>query len=67
MSLKNSADKDGKAFSLANRKYIGSKRELADRIPGARLVVVAEAGHQPFQEAPEEYNRLLADFWESLA
>jgi pimeloyl-ACP methyl ester carboxylesterase len=41
-------------------------RELADRIPGARLVVVPEAGHQPFQELPEDYNRLLLDFWAGL-
>jgi pimeloyl-ACP methyl ester carboxylesterase len=39
---------------------------VVDRIPGARLVVVAEAGHQPFQELPEEYNRLLVDFWSSV-
>jgi pimeloyl-ACP methyl ester carboxylesterase len=42
-------------------------RELAARIEGARLVVVPEAGHQPFQELPAEYNRILADFWVSLA
>ena len=38
-------------------------RAIAERIPGARLVVVREAGHQPFQEVPDEYNRLLAEFW----
>lgn len=41
-------------------------RELAERIPGARLVVVPGAGHQPFQEVPGEYNRLLVEFWDSL-
>jgi pimeloyl-ACP methyl ester carboxylesterase len=41
-------------------------RELADRIPGARIEVVPGAGHQPFQELPEEYNRLLAGFWEAV-
>jgi pimeloyl-ACP methyl ester carboxylesterase len=41
-------------------------RELAERIPGARLHVVEEAGHQPFQELPDQYNRLLLDFWESI-
>ena len=40
--------------------------ELAERIPGARLVVIPDAGHQPFQEAPADYNRLLADFWLSV-
>jgi pimeloyl-ACP methyl ester carboxylesterase len=41
--------------------------ELVDRIPGSRLVVVPDAGHQPFQEVPEDYNRLLVEFWESVA
>ncbi len=40
-------------------------RELVERIPGARLVVVPAAGHQPFQELPEDYNRLLVEFWQS--
>jgi pimeloyl-ACP methyl ester carboxylesterase len=38
---------------------------IVERIPGARLVVVPGAGHQPFQEQPEEYNRILTGFWES--
>jgi pimeloyl-ACP methyl ester carboxylesterase len=38
-------------------------REIAERISGARLVVIPAAGHQPFQELPEDYNRLLAEFW----
>ncbi|HEY7004689.1 MAG TPA: alpha/beta hydrolase [Gaiellaceae bacterium] len=38
-------------------------QELADRIPNARLVVIPEVGHQPFQEAPGDYNTLLVDFW----
>jgi pimeloyl-ACP methyl ester carboxylesterase len=41
-------------------------KELAGRIPGARLVLVEEAGHQPFQELPEDYNRLLDEFWQSV-
>jgi pimeloyl-ACP methyl ester carboxylesterase len=40
--------------------------QIAERIAGARLVVVPEAGHQPFQEFPDDYNRLLGEFWESL-
>jgi pimeloyl-ACP methyl ester carboxylesterase len=39
---------------------------LVQRIPNARLVVVADAGHQPFQEVPAEYNRLLDEFWQSV-
>ncbi|HET6173603.1 MAG TPA: alpha/beta fold hydrolase [Gaiellales bacterium] len=42
-------------------------RELADRIPGAQLLVIAGQGHQPFQEGPEQYNTLLAEFWSSVA
>jgi pimeloyl-ACP methyl ester carboxylesterase len=41
-------------------------RAIADRIPGARLVVVPDVGHQPFQEVPEDYNRLLSEFWQSV-
>ncbi len=40
--------------------------ELAERIPNARLVVIPAVGHQPFQEVPPDYNRLLDDFWQSL-
>jgi pimeloyl-ACP methyl ester carboxylesterase len=39
--------------------------ELVRRIPGSRLVVIEGAGHQPFQELPDEYNRLLGEFWQS--
>ena len=42
-------------------------KELVERIPNARLEVLQEAGHQPFQEIPDEYNRLLAGFWQSVA
>ncbi len=41
-------------------------QELVDRIPNARLVVIPGVGHQPFQEAPEDYNRLLDEFWRSV-
>jgi pimeloyl-ACP methyl ester carboxylesterase len=41
-------------------------RELVERIPGARLEVISEAGHQPFQELPPDYNRLLLEFWASI-
>ena len=41
-------------------------RELAGQIPGATLKVIADQGHQPFQEGPEQYNALLAEFWSSV-
>ena len=28
--------------------------------------MIAEQGHQPFQEGPAEYNALLAEFWSSV-
>ena len=42
-------------------------QELADRITNARLIVIPDVGHQPFQEVPGDYNDLLVDFWQSLA
>jgi pimeloyl-ACP methyl ester carboxylesterase len=39
---------------------------LVQRIPNARLVVIPAVGHQPFQEVPEDYNRLLDEFWRSV-
>jgi pimeloyl-ACP methyl ester carboxylesterase len=39
---------------------------IAERIPTAQLVVVADVGHQPFQEVPDDYNDLLSEFWQSL-
>jgi pimeloyl-ACP methyl ester carboxylesterase len=41
--------------------------ELVRRIPNARLVVIPAVGHQPFQEVPEDFNRLLTEFWQSVA
>ena len=40
--------------------------QLVQNIPNARLVVLPEAGHQPFQEIPDRYNGLLTEFWQSL-
>jgi pimeloyl-ACP methyl ester carboxylesterase len=39
---------------------------LVQRIPNARLVVLPEAGHQPFQEIPDKYNGVLTEVWQSL-
>jgi pimeloyl-ACP methyl ester carboxylesterase len=38
-------------------------REIAERIPGARLVEVPDQAHQPFQEGPEAFNALALEFW----
>jgi len=39
---------------------------MASAVPGARLEVVAGAGHLPPMEAPGEVNALLLDFLKSL-
>jgi pimeloyl-ACP methyl ester carboxylesterase len=38
-------------------------RAVADRIPGAEYVLLAEEAHQPFQERPDEWNALVHRFW----
>ena len=42
-----------------------TRAELVERIPGARLRILEANGHQPFQEGPEAYNAILAEFWAS--
>jgi pimeloyl-ACP methyl ester carboxylesterase len=44
-----------------------SEGELAaNKIPGARLVKLRGVGHQPVDECPEEFDRLLLDFQRSI-
>ena len=38
-------------------------REVADLIPEARFEIWDGEAHQPFQEAPDRFNRLVAEFW----
>jgi pimeloyl-ACP methyl ester carboxylesterase len=38
-------------------------REVADAIGGAELVVLPDEAHQPFQERPDAFNTMVADFW----
>ncbi len=40
-----------------------NSRLLAERIPGAQLHMVKAAGHNFFQEKPEEVNRVLIEFF----
>jgi pimeloyl-ACP methyl ester carboxylesterase len=42
-------------------------QELVKRIANAQLQVIPAAGHQPFQELPDDYNRRLTGFWQSLS
>jgi len=43
-----------------------TKRELADLIPGADLVVIPDSGHATPIDAAEEFNRTLLDFLSKL-
>lgn len=38
-------------------------RLVAERIPGAELLVLDGEAHQPFQESPDAWNFTVADFW----
>jgi pimeloyl-ACP methyl ester carboxylesterase len=40
---------------------VADGRTLAARVPHAKLVTIAGAGHAPHQERPELVNRLLLD------
>jgi 2-succinyl-6-hydroxy-2,4-cyclohexadiene-1-carboxylate synthase len=37
-------------------------RASAAKVPGARVVEIADAGHSPYFEQPEAWNRAVADF-----
>jgi pimeloyl-ACP methyl ester carboxylesterase len=42
-------------------------RAVADRIPGADFVVMADEAHQPFQERPDEFNAMVDAFWRRIS
>ncbi len=44
----------------------GVAKIVAQLVPGARLEVVADAGHSVYFERPEEFNRLVGDFFASI-
>src|SRR5207244_1216246 len=37
-------------------------KELIREIPSARLVVIPSAGHLPYEELPDVFNRIILDF-----
>jgi pimeloyl-ACP methyl ester carboxylesterase len=41
---------------------VQSGRAMAERIPGARFVVMRDAAHNPMCDRPVDFNRLLLDF-----
>jgi pimeloyl-ACP methyl ester carboxylesterase len=45
-----------------DRPFLGHSQRMARAIPGARLVVIADAGHSPQFEAPEAWFAALTEF-----
>ena len=41
--------------------------EVAAAIPGARVELMPDEAHQPFQEVPEAFNALVDAFWSEIA
>ena len=41
-------------------------RAVAELIPGARFEVMADESHQPFQEAPDDWNARVDAFWREV-
>lgn len=48
-------DRDGAVFPA-------SADEVLKRIPGARLKMLAGVGHMPYEEVPEEFDRVVLEF-----
>jgi 2-succinyl-6-hydroxy-2,4-cyclohexadiene-1-carboxylate synthase len=46
--------------------YVRAARRIAETAPHGRLAVVAEAGHAPQLQQPEEVGRLIAEYLEGL-
>jgi pimeloyl-ACP methyl ester carboxylesterase len=51
---------------LDERSPLKVARELHDRIPGSRLVVINGVGHSVNVEAPEEFNAQVRTFLRSV-
>ena len=49
-----------------DRPLVGASRRMAEAIPGARLEVIADAGHSPQVEAPEAWAEVVRGFLASL-
>jgi 2-succinyl-6-hydroxy-2,4-cyclohexadiene-1-carboxylate synthase len=45
-----------------DRRYATAARRMAERVPDARVRLVANAGHAPQLEAPAEFAELLHEF-----
>ena len=47
-------------------EIVASSRLLAAEIPGARLEVMSGVAHVPNMERPDEFNRIVLEFLESV-
>lgn len=50
-----------------DRPYLGAADYMAEKIPDARKVVIAEAGHAANLHQPERFNAAMRDFLDGLA
>jgi 3-oxoadipate enol-lactonase len=75
IAMRDTAPVDYSNFAVPTLFIVGSEDELtlpwlieatARAVDGARLEVIAGAGHSPFYEQAEAYNRVLAGFIEAL-
>lgn len=48
--------------AVATGNHVATSQVMAGRIPRAELVLVKDAAHSFFQEAPEQANRIVLDF-----
>ncbi|MEX1193811.1 MAG: hypothetical protein WD904_06160 [Dehalococcoidia bacterium] len=44
------------------RALVGASKCVAERVPGAEVVVMEGLAHVPNMERPDEFNRLVLDF-----
>ena len=49
-----------------DRPLVGASKRMAEAIPGARLEIIADAGHSPQVEAPEAWAAVVRSFLASL-
>ena len=48
--------------TVATGNHVATSRVMAERIPNAELVLVKDAAHSFFQEAPEQINEIVLDY-----
>jgi len=46
--------------------FLAGSRYMAEKIPGAKLEVIANAGHSPAAEQPEVFSRVTSEFLRSI-